>query len=362
MQHDVIVDRYARLYEQPRQLARNGHSVLGLCLSYHSDPDVKAQHSVENGELYWQSWKLGLWFVKFPICVFRILREIYKFKPNYIVAGSDQIHIILGAASSFFFKCRLAVDLYDNFESYGIGLLPGLNFFYRQSLKRAQLITCVSPTLKKYISTTLNNKTRVEVLFSTIGFDSFLPLSKKKCREKFNLNQSQIFIGTAGNLRKKMGIEILYEAIKSMSVSHPHIRFVLAGPHDSDCAPPSTKNVVYLGKINHKLVCEFLNALDVAVIYQSDNQYGRYAFPQKALEITACKVPMVIADVGCMKEIFTDIEECFYQHDDPDSLVKCLLFQVEKRKVSDFVIQDWAEHGSMLSQWLVDCEFSGEPL
>lgn len=30
MSHDVIVDRYARLYEQPRQLALRGHEVLGL--------------------------------------------------------------------------------------------------------------------------------------------------------------------------------------------------------------------------------------------------------------------------------------------------------------------------------------------
>ena len=38
MSKDVILDRYARLYEIPRQLALLGHEVLGLCMSYQNVP------------------------------------------------------------------------------------------------------------------------------------------------------------------------------------------------------------------------------------------------------------------------------------------------------------------------------------
>ena len=40
MSKDVILDRYARLYEIPYQLARLGHTVEAFCLCYRDEPDM----------------------------------------------------------------------------------------------------------------------------------------------------------------------------------------------------------------------------------------------------------------------------------------------------------------------------------
>jgi len=59
MAKDVIVDRYARLYEIPRQLANLGPQVLGLRLSYYGDEEGEWSHETDAGELHWVSRSLG---------------------------------------------------------------------------------------------------------------------------------------------------------------------------------------------------------------------------------------------------------------------------------------------------------------
>jgi teichuronic acid biosynthesis glycosyltransferase TuaC len=54
MAKDAIVDRYARLYEIPRQLAKLRHQVLGLC-RYYGDEEGDWSHQADSGELRWVS-------------------------------------------------------------------------------------------------------------------------------------------------------------------------------------------------------------------------------------------------------------------------------------------------------------------
>jgi hypothetical protein len=59
MSKDVILERYARLYEIPYQLARRGHEVLGLCLSYAGAAEGTWQHKASPGGLEWRSFDMG---------------------------------------------------------------------------------------------------------------------------------------------------------------------------------------------------------------------------------------------------------------------------------------------------------------
>ena len=59
MSKDVILDRYARLYEIPRQLALLGHEVLGLCMSYQNAAPGQWTHDAAPGTLQWESYAVG---------------------------------------------------------------------------------------------------------------------------------------------------------------------------------------------------------------------------------------------------------------------------------------------------------------
>ena len=71
MGKDVVLDRYARLYEIPHQLARLGHAVHGYCLDYHAaDSAGQWTHDAAPGTLAWQSFAVGKrrlpWLAAYP--------------------------------------------------------------------------------------------------------------------------------------------------------------------------------------------------------------------------------------------------------------------------------------------------------
>ena len=134
MDKDVILDRYARLYEMPFQLAARGHDVLGLCLSYHGDAEGEWTHATPRGSLRWLSRSLGRTVLP------RLLghpawlaRQLRAFGAQYLIGASDIAHVALGAYYARRLGLPFAADLYDNFESFGMARIPGA----RPALRRA---------------------------------------------------------------------------------------------------------------------------------------------------------------------------------------------------------------------------------
>lgn len=90
MGKDVILDRYARLYEIPHQLAGLGHSVKGYCLDYHSESDGEWSHEGSPDSLDWESRSLGV--LKLPRLIAfpgQLLKRLHAFQPNVIIGASD---------------------------------------------------------------------------------------------------------------------------------------------------------------------------------------------------------------------------------------------------------------------------------
>jgi hypothetical protein len=125
MAKDVIVDRYARLYEIPRQLANLGHKVLGLCLSYYGDEEGEWAHETEAGELRWVSRCLGRTVLPgllgYP---WRALTTARDFAPDIIIGASDIPHVVVGHWLARRLNVPCVADLYDNFESFGLARIP----------------------------------------------------------------------------------------------------------------------------------------------------------------------------------------------------------------------------------------------
>jgi teichuronic acid biosynthesis glycosyltransferase TuaC len=95
--HDVIVDRYARLYEQPLQLASRGHDVLGLCLSYRPTDARDETHEAARGRLRWVGPSPGSSRIGLGIYPFFAMNRLRAFRPDIVVGASDAPHIVLGS-------------------------------------------------------------------------------------------------------------------------------------------------------------------------------------------------------------------------------------------------------------------------
>ncbi|HJT96962.1 MAG TPA: glycosyltransferase family 4 protein [Rhodanobacteraceae bacterium] len=343
MGKDVIDDRYARLYEIPFQLARRGHDVLGLCLSYYGDAEVDATHETPPGRLRWLSRSLGATRIAGLVAWPRwSLAHLRAFAPDVLLAASDIPHIIVGDWLARRLKVPLALDLYDNFESFGLARIPGAVPAYRHAVRRAALVSCTSAALADYVRREYAAEGELLAMPSTIDRTVFRPRDKRVSRESLGLPVDAKLVGTAGGLYADKGVGTLYEAYARLAATDPDLHLVLAGPVVASFPPPSHPRVHYLGSIAHERVAELFSALDVGVIYLRDTPFGRYCFPQKAYEMLACGLAVVAADVGAMGGLLAAAPTSLYRPDDAAHLAERIGEQLRLRAVPDIRIDDWA--------------------
>jgi len=342
MSKDVILDRYARLYEIPRQLALLGNDVLGLCLSYYRSEAVDAVDDGSEGRLHWIAPATGA--LRLPdAAVFpaRALRILGQFKPDVLIGASDAPHIVLARWLSRRLRVPYAVDLYDNFESFSLTRLPCMRAAYRAAVRHAMLVTTTSAPLRDYVLEDYGATGEVISMPSTIDKSIFYPRDRTACRTSLGLPDGGQLIGTAGGLYRDKGIRTLYDAWPILRDRNPDLRLVLAGPYQSDLPPPADSRVIYLGALPHARVAELFCALDVGVVSIDDTSFGRYCFPQKAYEMLASSLPVVAASVGEMSDLFCGSTSSLFTSGDAGSLAAAAQKQLQDPELWVTRIDDW---------------------
>ena len=350
MRKDVIVDRYARLYELPRQLALRGHEVLGICLNYRGEAPPFARHdALGEGRLQWQSCDLGSWLVPGLLAYRRMIEAALEdFAPAVMLGGSDSPHVVMTRHFARRAGLPYVVDLFDNYASFGLSRLPGLTRAYHRALADADAVTCVSQPLREMVAARHARRERVSTLESTINHDLFHPRDRAASRARLGLPAAARLIGTAGALDASRGIATLYRAYEQLRARDDQLHLVLAGSREGGEPLPDAPGVIHLGELPHDHIPELFSALDVAVICMRDTAFGRYAFPQKAYEIIACRTPLVAARVGALTGLLADEADSLYQVDDVDSLRHCLSAQLATPRPSAIQPPDWATQAAHL--------------
>ncbi len=366
MGKDVVLDRYGRLYEIPRQLAERGHDVLGLCLSYHGDDEGQWRHDTARGSLRWISRSLGSSrILSLPRLLGHArwtLRRLQAFAPDYVIGASDIAHVALGAHCAARLRVRYAADLYDNFESFGMARIPGMKGALRRAVRDADLVSCTSEALAAHVRQEYAARGRVMSLPSTVDRGIFQPADRVRSRLALGLPIDALLVGTAGHLSAVRGISTLYEGFRQVATTLPQLHLVLAGPADPDHPPPKDDGVHYLGQLDHARVATLFAALDLGVIYLRDTPFGRYCFPQKAYEMAACGLPFIAADVGVMPSLLSAHPDHLYAADDASSLARALRHVLQHPAPPLRVAQDWTELVATLDEALAQHGPSGARL
>lgn len=343
MSKDVILDRYARLYEIPYQLARLGHTVRAFCLSYTNYTEQgKWSHAAAPGSLQWESTSLGRTYapalLRYP---FRVLSRLHEFAPDIIIGASDIPHIALGYWLGKRLQVPFVADLYDNFEAFGQAWIPGMVTALRHAVRGAALVTTTSEPLRELVIDEYRASGTVIAMPSTVDKSVFHARDRAACRAALGLPLDAQLIGTAGGLNRDKGILALYEAWQLLERSHSNLHLVLAGPCESSTPPPAGARVHYLGALPHARIAEVFGALDVGVICILDTRFGRYCFPQKAYEMLACNLPVVAADVGAMSSLFAHSPDTLFGAGDSAGLARNVEAKLRQARPTDIVIGDW---------------------
>lgn len=360
MRHDVIDDRYARLYELPANLARRGHEALGICLSYQGASEVAVEHDAWPGRLWWESSNAGrllapgLWAHQR-----RVVRRLRDFRPDVVMGASDALHVVMSRAVAWELGVPYAVDLYDNFESFGMTRIPPLGLLFRRAVREAPVVSCVSSLLSRHVRMRYQARGAVETIESTIAGDDFHPRGRDECRAALGLPPEGILVGTVGALESSRGVDALYRAFESIATERADVHLVLAGTPGKETPLPSGPRVHYLGQLPHTRVPLVYGALDVGVICVRDTPFGRFSFPQKAYEMAAMRIPLVVAAVGAMCEVFAEFPRVLYDAGRPDDLEHKLRHQLDQPEIPEVAIPTWADQAGRLETLLMSAARSG---
>lgn len=345
MGKDVILDRYARLYEIPRQLATLGHEVRGYCLDYHGDQDNAAgywEHQTTAGSLSWASESVrGTRLPRLLRYPWHMLDQLKNFQPHVLIGASDIPHVALTRWLAGRLGQPYAVDLYDNFEGFGQARIPGFVPALRNAARNASLVVTTSEPLRQMVLNNYGAKGQVVSMPSSVDLQVFCTGDKSAARQRLGLPEGAVLIGTAGGLYQDKGIEPLYQAWASLAARHSSVRLVLAGPYRSELPPPHGDRVHYLGHLGHAQVADLFRALDIGVISILDTPFGRYCFPQKAYEMLACGLSVVVSDIGEMSQLFAATPQILFSPGDAQGLLRAVENQLRTPVQPQIPVHDW---------------------
>lgn len=342
MGKDVIDDRYARLYEFPAQLARQGHAVLGLCLDYHRAGGGEWDHPHPPGSLHWSATSLrgGPGVLGHPS---RTLHRLRDWRPDVLVGASDIPHVAFAAWLARRLGLPYAVDLYDNFEGFGQARVPGMVSLLRRATRGASLVTTTSEPLRRMVVDTYDARGTVVALPSSVDKSVFSPGDRDAARRSLGLPANVPLVGTAGGLYRDKGIVPLLDAWRIVATERHDAHLVLAGPTEAGLPLPEGPRVHLLGHLPHAQVADVFRALDVGVISVLDTPFGRYCFPQKAYEMIACGTPVVAADVGAMSDLFAARRDWLFTANDSASLARAILARLDDQSPLAVPVPSWQE-------------------
>jgi glycosyltransferase involved in cell wall biosynthesis len=339
---DVVADRFGRLYEMPRFLAERGHRVRAYCLDYHGDEKGAWTHALASGSIHWEALPAR---VRRPASLAyipaRMLHAMRDYTPDVLMGASDIPSVALTGWLAGRLGVPYAIDLYDNFESFGQARIPGFRTALRAAARRASLVTTVSDPLAEHAIRRYGLEGEVITIANGVSPQVFHPMDKATARARLGLPPGAKLVGTAGGLSRGKGVDVLYSAWQRLAERDRDVHLVLAGPLSPSAPLPVGDRVHYLGNLPHRQVATLFGALDVGVVTLSDDAFGRFCFPQKAYEMLACDLPIVATDVGVMSDLLSGFPDLLYAAGDADALARSIARQLDDPVATSIPARDW---------------------
>jgi glycosyltransferase involved in cell wall biosynthesis len=283
-QRDLVERPYGRFYHLPTQLRKLGHAVRIQLCSYRKLPSV----SIERDNVVWSSHDfLTLGPSKLWEC---LQSEAIEFRPDWVIGCSDAWAGWLASRLTRRLRCRLAIDAYDNFESYMPANLP-LHFLWRRALKAADFVTAAGPQLATLLTRSRRSGSSAAHVIPMTADPAFEPLDRTTCRDLLKLPRDVPLFGYSGGWTKSRGSNLILDAFDLIQKKLPKARLVLTGKPPSEAI--TRQGVINLGYLPDELMPNVINAVDLSCVVVANTSFGRFSYPAKLCESIACNVPVV---------------------------------------------------------------------
>ena len=80
-------------------------------------------------------------------------------------------------------------------------------------------------------------------------------------------------------------------------------------------------------------IVRLINAADVAVVPNREDEFTKYCFPYKVVEYMACNTPIVATKLGDVELMLKGYKDSLCMPDDEDDMCKKIRIQLKKGKI-----------------------------
>lgn len=344
MNRDLLDDRFGRFREIPLALARRGHEVRGLCLSYEARDDGRiVDTDPGSGEtVLWESVNLG------PLVIGGLARFVTRsrnlvrdFQPDVIWAGSDATYGPIARLAGRKSNARTVCDVYDHFESFSSARIPGVMALHRHACRVSDGVTSYNEIMTQHVREVYGRTGPILTLVNAVDKNVFRPLDRLECRRELGLPESGALVGIAGALSGREGMTSLFDAFYHAARTDSAFHLVLAGPRDERMEIPVHPMVHDLGIVDHTEVPKILSALDVGVALPRSGPAGSFSYPYRLNEMLACGIPVVATKAGVVNDLLVECPESLFDPEDDEDIYRAITHQLGEKCIPTTPVPDW---------------------
>mgnify|MGYP001608492627 CR=1 FL=1 len=232
-------------------------------------------------------------------------------------------------------KTRFVYDWHDNYETYKSYDIPLFGYIDEVSMKKADIVLTVSNTLKDKLSK--ERKHDIFVVQNGVDINLFKPMDKMKCRNELGFQKNAKIIAYAGSIQQRQGIDLLVNVFNKLREEINNLKLVIAGRFvegQEDKIDLKQEGIIYLNSLTQDNVVKLINAADVAVVPNREDEFTKYCFPYKVLEYMACNTPIVATKLGDVGILLKGFKDSLCKPDDEKDMCKKIKIQLKKGRIN----------------------------
>lgn len=192
------------------------------------------------------------------------------FRERKIISTFDKIDINPDVLYAHFFHNGVTAGILGKKYNLPVFVASGeseiwVNNLYRdnkiyKSLKDIKGVICVSTkNMKESLNLKLASREKMIIIPNAIDSKLFYHIDKAKARNKLGFKDEEFIVAFNGSFSHRKGVLRLSEAVQE----HEDIKMIYIGSGE---LKPDNKNTIFIGRLPHDQIVNYLNAADIFVL------------------------------------------------------------------------------------------------
>lgn len=324
--HDLLNDKFGRLYHFPKQWATCGHQVTVIAADYRG---LSLETLIEP----------NLRFIAAPLLPLRtgftkqIQATIAQQRPDIVIASCDSHLGFMGLRLARRLGVPFVFDLYHNYEDFLGNRIPGMRRMYDSALDGADLVVCDSEALAALVEQRCRT---IHIAQQGTDGSIFLPLNRDHSRQALDLpfEKDHQLLAYVGSIDSRFDGDTILAALGAISDDGRQLSLLIAG-QGIDRRMRNHHRIHYLGRLPQAKIPLVIASADLCLIPYKRTRLAETCNPCKLSEYIACSRAIVASDVSNISRYLPKSGHLCYEPGNVSSLLNSITRQLTAPVIED---------------------------